>query len=54
MNRLSIVIPTINEAENIMRLIPEVERILGENQIDGEIIIVDDMSCDGTRDKAHE
>ncbi|RLJ02933.1 MAG: hypothetical protein DRP11_02220 [Candidatus Aenigmatarchaeota archaeon] len=45
---LSIVIPTYNEAENIEELIRTVEGVLERNGIDGEIIVVDDTSPDGT------
>lgn len=43
---LSIVIPTYNEAENIPRIIQEIEKVLKE--ISHEIVIVDDNSPDGT------
>lgn len=45
---LSVVIPTYNEAENIGRLIPEIERVFQSHGINGEIIVVDDGSPDGT------
>ncbi len=45
---LSIVVPTYNEAENIGSLILSIERVLKDNGIIGEIIIVDDNSPDGT------
>jgi dolichol-phosphate mannosyltransferase len=43
----SIVIPTYNESENILRLISEIEKNLPTSQFT-EIIIVDDNSPDGT------
>lgn len=45
---LSIVIPTYNEAENIGPLISEIERVFEDCGINGEIIVVDDNSPDGT------
>lgn len=43
----SVVIPTYNESENILRLITEIEKNLPTSQFT-EIIIVDDNSPDGT------
>jgi glycosyltransferase involved in cell wall biosynthesis len=45
--KLSIVIPCYNEINNIERLVAKVRNAPIENK---EIIIVDDMSVDGTRD----
>lgn len=45
---LSVVIPTLNENKNLQILIPRVLKVLKENNIDGEIIVVDDSSSDGT------
>jgi len=52
--QVSIIIPTYNERENIERLIPHIEKILSENNIEGEIIIIDDNSPDGTGRTAEE
>ena len=41
-------LPTYNERENIKILIPEIENLLSDNKIEGEIIVVDDSSPDGT------
>ncbi len=49
--KVSVVIPTYNEAENIGKLIPGLKRVLGE---DVEIIIVDDSSPDGTAEIARK
>lgn len=49
---LSVVIPTYNEAENIGPLILEIERVFQAYGINGEIIVVDDNSPDGTADVA--
>ena len=46
--KLSIVIPTYNEKENIQKLIKKIQKEFKENKINGEIIIVDDNSPDGT------
>lgn len=46
--KVSIVIPTYNERENIEKLMPNIEKILIKENIAGEIIIVDDSSPDGT------
>ncbi len=43
----SVVIPTYNESENILRLISEIEKNLPTSHFT-EIIIVDDNSPDGT------
>ena len=46
--KVSVVIPTYNESDNIEKLIPEIISIFKENGIKGEIIVVDDNSSDGT------
>lgn len=51
---LSIVIPTYNEKENIALLLEKVFSIYKENKIDGEIIVVDDNSGDGTGEIVEE
>jgi len=45
---LSVVIPTFNERESLQILIPRILEVFRNNQIDGEIIIVDDSSTDGS------
>jgi len=50
--RLSIVLPTFNEAQNIEPMIRAVSDILERSQIDYELIVVDDDSPDGTWDRA--
>ncbi len=50
-NNVSIVIPTYNERENIGALIPEIFRIFNESNINGNVIIVDDNSPDGTSEE---
>lgn len=46
--KFSIVIPTYNEAGGIEKLITALSEILAENALDGELIVVDDNSPDGT------
>lgn len=48
---LSIVIPCFNERENIIQILDKVDRAEIPNK---EIIVVDDMSTDGTRDILEE
>jgi dolichol-phosphate mannosyltransferase len=52
MVELSIVLPTYNERKNISLLIPLLENILETNKMNGEIIVVDDNSPDGTAQEA--
>lgn len=46
--KFSLVIPTYNEAGGIERLIVALNDVFKQNNLDGEIIIVDDNSPDGT------
>ncbi|MBC5809629.1 MAG: polyprenol monophosphomannose synthase [Candidatus Eremiobacteraeota bacterium] len=46
--RFSIVIPTYNEAGGIERLVSTLDAVFRENGLDGEMIVVDDNSPDGT------
>jgi dolichol-phosphate mannosyltransferase len=46
--KFSIVIPTYNEAAGIERLIESVSDIFRANGLDGELVVVDDHSPDGT------
>jgi len=52
--KVSIVLPTYNERENVKRLIPRIFQVFKENKIDGNIIVVDDNSPDGTADAVKE
>ncbi|HLC39833.1 MAG TPA: polyprenol monophosphomannose synthase [archaeon] len=47
-NFVSVILGTYNEKENITRLIPLIESIFRQNEIRGEIVVVDDNSPDGT------
>lgn len=51
---LSVVIPTYNECENLRVLIPSVQRVFQSNDLDGEIVVVDDRSTDGSRELLSE
>lgn len=48
--RISVVIPALNEAGNIGRLVDEVYEVLPAEMI-GEVIVVDDASTDATADE---
>lgn len=52
MKQLGIVIPTLNEVENIGEIIERIESTLGSKSF--EIVVVDDDSSDGTADLADE
>jgi len=45
---ISIIIPTYNEVENVAVIIPNIANVFSFHKLDGEIIIVDDSSPDGT------
>lgn len=49
---VSVIIPTYNEAENVQDLIREVMASLADAGMDGEVVVVDDGSPDGTADLA--
>jgi dolichol-phosphate mannosyltransferase len=46
--KFSIVVPTYNEAGGIERLVRTLAEIFAANRLDGEIVVVDDNSPDGT------
>jgi dolichol-phosphate mannosyltransferase len=43
-----VIIPTYNEVENIVRIIPSIREVLIKNNISYQILVVDDNSPDGT------
>jgi len=49
---VSVVLPTYNESESLPVIIPRIAQTLQAAGIDGEIIVVDDNSPDGTADVA--
>ncbi|MGH7708025.1 MAG: polyprenol monophosphomannose synthase [Vulcanimicrobiaceae bacterium] len=46
--KFSIVVPTYNESAGIERLITSLDEVFRANGLDGEIVVVDDNSPDGT------
>ncbi|MFM7893023.1 MAG: glycosyltransferase, partial [Actinomycetota bacterium] len=48
LNRLSVVLPVLNECDNLAELIPELCDALAPVLNDFEVIVVDDSSTDGT------
>ncbi|MDF2955238.1 polyprenol monophosphomannose synthase [Candidatus Alkanophaga liquidiphilum] len=46
--KVSVVVPTYNERENIRILIPKIMRVFEQEGLCGEVIVVDDNSDDGT------
>ena len=48
LDKLSVIIPAHNEAENLTTCISDIEKALGQNKIEREIIVVDDNSTDNT------
>jgi len=47
---VSIVVPTYREKENISKLFERIFKVFKTNKINGEIIVVDDNSMDGTEE----
>jgi dolichol-phosphate mannosyltransferase len=45
---ISVILPTYNEAQNIKRIIPAISKVFRDQAIEGEVIVVDDDSPDGT------
>ncbi len=45
---VTVIIPTYKEEANIGRIVSEVDAVFKQNAIDGEILVVDDNSPDGT------
>ena len=50
---VSIILPTYNEAENIKLIVPKISKLFRDEDIPGEIVVVDDNSPDGTAGVAH-
>ena len=49
---LTVVIPTLNERENVELLVPQLRRTLDGMGVRGEILVLDAGSVDGTADAA--
>jgi glycosyltransferase involved in cell wall biosynthesis len=47
--KVSVVLPSFNERENLVVLIPEILEVLAELDREHEVLVVDDGSTDGTR-----
>ena len=54
MNKLSIIIPSKNEADNLKECISEIYKELKDHSIDFEILVIDDGSTDNTVDTIKE
>jgi len=50
---LTILIPCLNEAETLERCIAHAKQLLNDNRIDGEVLISDNGSTDGSQEIAH-
>jgi len=50
---ISVVLGTYNEAENISKLIPLIQTVFKAARLNGEIVVVDDSSPDGTGEIIH-
>jgi glycosyltransferase involved in cell wall biosynthesis len=46
--KVSLVVPCFNEAENVPRLVAEIDEVVAAHGLDAEVILVDDGSRDGT------
>ena len=52
---ISVILPTLNEKENLSKLIPQIVYLFEEKiAVDYEILVVDDGSNDGTADLIYE
>jgi dolichol-phosphate mannosyltransferase len=51
---VSVILPVVNEAENLRILIPRLTALLDHEGISHEIIVIDGPSTDGTRETAQE
>lgn len=49
--KVSIVLPTYNEKDNIKAIIPKIFEVFEKNKIEGNVIVVDDNSPDGTAEE---
>lgn len=49
--KLSFILPTYNESDNISRILTQIHQIAKNNHILHEILVIDDLSSDGTIDE---
>jgi glycosyltransferase involved in cell wall biosynthesis len=49
---VSVVIPCLNEAENIEECVTTARRVMEDHGIDGEVVVADNNSTDGSGDLA--
>jgi dolichol-phosphate mannosyltransferase len=49
---ISVVLPVMNERENVRELLPRLKAILGREKLSYEILVIDGNSTDGTREVA--
>ena len=49
---ISVILPVMNEAENLGSLLPRLIALLDRERITHEIIVIDGPSTDGTREAA--
>jgi len=47
-NKIRIILPTYNERENLKSLVPKIFEVFERNKLDGDVLVVDDSSPDGT------
>jgi len=52
--KISVLVPTYNERENLPELLKRISKVFREKKIDGEVIVIDDNSPDGTGELAEE
>jgi dolichol-phosphate mannosyltransferase len=50
MTSFTLVIPTYKECENLKWLLPEIFKHFKDHNLDGQVIVVDDNSQDGTNE----
>jgi len=53
-DKVFIILPTYNEKKNLTKLIPEILAVFKDHRINGQLIVVDDNSPDGTGQLATE
>jgi dolichol-phosphate mannosyltransferase len=51
---ISVVLPTVNECENVRELLPRLKAIFAREKLSYEILVIDGNSTDGTREVATE